>query len=160
MSVSKSFSKNNKVDIENNFGDTTPSNEYEEANEIVEYENIIKNNEDEKVEGEEEKPKQIEFKTNFSYGFDDNDEIQTDDLKHLEPKLRDAWIEMRRLDKVLKRVMDKEKRIKLETKSLIEKNRVELELLKMTSDRKESKTEQENTENYIALQYTDTQAGK
>ena len=98
----------------------------------------------------------VEFKTNFSYGFDDSDEIKTDDLNHLEPKLRDAWIEMRRLDKVLQRVSDKEKRVKNETKSLLEKYREELELLKMTSDRKESKQEVDNTNNYLALSYFDT----
>ncbi len=101
------------------------------------------------------KPAAIEYKTHFSYGFDDDDEIKTDDLNHLEPKLRDAWIEMRRLDKVLKRVSDKEKRVKTETKSLVEKYRVELDLLKMTSDRKESQQEQENTANYISLTYLD-----
>jgi hypothetical protein len=105
------------------------------------------------------KPVAIEFKTNFSYGFDDSDEIKTDDLNHLEPKLRDAWIEMRRLDKVLQRVADKEKRVKNETKSLIEKYREELELLKMTSDRKESKQEVENTNNYLALSYFDNKEG-
>jgi hypothetical protein len=106
------------------------------------------------------KPAAIEFKTNFSYGFDDSDEIKTDDLNHLEPKLRDAWIEMRRLDKVLQRVADKEKRVKNETKSLIEKYREELELLKMTSDRKESKQEVENTNNYLALSYFDNKEGE
>ena len=102
------------------------------------------------------KPAAVEFKTNFSYGFDDSDEIKTDDLNHLEPKLREAWIEMRRLDKVLQRVSDKEKRVKTETKALIEKYRDELELLKMTSERKESKQEEDNTNNYIALSYFET----
>lgn len=120
------------------------------------------NNNAGKTQEQEKKDKQpaIEYKTHFSYGYDDDDDIKTDDLNYLEPKLREAWIEMRRLDKVLKRVSEKEKRVKLETKSMIEKYRVELELLKMTSDRKESKQEQENTANYIALSYNDTNANK
>ena len=117
---------------------------------------IVNNEEPPIVENNDVKPKAIEFKTNFSYGFDDSDEIKTDDLNHLEPKLRDAWIEMRRLDKVLQRVSDKEKRVKSETKSLIEKFRVEMDLLKMTSNRKESKQEKDNTDNYLALSYFDT----
>jgi hypothetical protein len=97
------------------------------------------------------KPKAIEYKTHFSYGFDDDNTIKTDDLEHLEPKLRDAWIEMRKLDKILKRATERERRVKMETQELIKKNRYELELLKMTCDRKEPKNEQENTANYMAL---------
>lgn len=104
----------------------------------------------------QDKPKAIAFKTNFSYGYDSDEEIRTDDLKHLEPKLRDAWIEMRRLDKMLKTVSDKERRIKRETRQLVEKNRIELELIKMTSDRKETKQEQENTQHFLALSCKDS----
>ena len=39
----------------------------------------------------------------------------------------------------------------METKELIKKNRYDLELLRMTCDRKEPKNEQENTANYLAL---------
>jgi hypothetical protein len=52
-------------------------------------------------------------KENYSYynSTDNNDDdVETADLMHLEPKLRDAWIKMRKLDKKLARLGKKEKR--------------------------------------------------
>lgn len=83
------------------------------------------------------------------------DEIDTSDLMHLEPKLRDAWIQMRKLDKKLAAVSKKERQVKRETIAFIEKSRAELELLRITSDHKESKQEAENTAHFLALSYVD-----
>lgn len=83
------------------------------------------------------------------------DEIDTSDLNHLEQKLRDAWIQMRKLDKKLADVSKREKQAKRETVALIEKNRAELELLRITTDHKESKLESENTAHFLALSYID-----
>ncbi len=85
----------------------------------------------------------------------EEDEVETSDLAHLEPKLREAWIKMRKLDKILERVTKKEKIVKRETISLIEKNKAELEILRLTSDHKESKQEAENTAHFLALSYID-----
>lgn len=84
-----------------------------------------------------------------------DDEIETSDLNHLEPKLREAWIQMRKLDKKLALVSKKEKQVKKETIALIEKNRAELELLRLTSEHKESKSEAENTAHFLALTNVD-----
>jgi hypothetical protein len=84
---------------------------------------------------------------------DDDEEIDTSDLMHLEPKLRDAWIKMRKLDKILSRVLKREKQVKIETQALIQKNRAELELLRVTSDHKESHLEAKNTAQFLALTY-------
>ena len=85
----------------------------------------------------------------------DDDEIETSDLNHLEPKLRDAWIKMRKLDKKLANLNKKEKQVKRETLALIEKNRAELELLKYTSVHKESAIEIANTARFLSLTYCD-----
>jgi HSP90 family molecular chaperone len=84
-----------------------------------------------------------------------DDEIETADLAHLEPKLREAWIKMRKLDKILERVCKKERMVKKETINLIEKNRADLHQLRLTSDHKESKQEAENTAHFLALSYFD-----
>ena len=86
---------------------------------------------------------------------EDDDEVETSDLAHLEPKLRNAWINMRKLDKVLNKICKKEKQVKKETLALMEKNRTELEMLRVTSDHKESKLETENTAHFLALTYVD-----
>ena len=62
---------------------------------------------------------------------------------------------MRRLDKKLALVSKKERQVKRETVALIEKNRAELQLLRLTSDHKESKLEAENTAHFLALSYID-----
>ena len=85
----------------------------------------------------------------------DDDDVETADLMHLEPKLRDAWIKMRKLDKKLARISKKEKQVKLETMALIEKNRAELEVLKYTSIHKESAIEIANTARFLSLAYCD-----
>lgn len=84
---------------------------------------------------------------------ENDDEVETEDLMHLEPKLRDAWIKMRQLDKKLARAMKRERQVKLETIKLIEKNRADLERLKYTTDHKESKLEAQNTAHFLALPY-------
>lgn len=62
---------------------------------------------------------------------------------------------MRKLDKKLALVTKKERQVKRETIALIEKNRAELEVLRLTSDHKESKLEAENTAHFLALSYVD-----
>jgi hypothetical protein len=57
---------------------------------------------------------------------DDDEEIDTSDLMHLEPKLRDAWIKMRKLDKILSRVLKREKQVKIETQALFQKSRARM----------------------------------
>jgi hypothetical protein len=97
-------------------------------------------------------------KENYSYyNNTDNsdDDVETADLMHLEPKLRDAWIKMRKLDKKLARLGKKEKQVKRETLALIEKNRAELELLKYTTLHKESAVEIANTARFLSLAYCD-----
>ncbi len=84
---------------------------------------------------------------------DDNSDVETEDLDHLEPKLRDAWIKMRKLDKKLAQAVKRERQVKLETLKLIEKNRAELEQLKLETDHKESKQEAQNTAHFLALSY-------
>lgn len=85
----------------------------------------------------------------------DDDEVETADLEHLEQKLRDAWIQMRRLDKKLARCTRKERTVKKETAALIEKNRAELHQLRLDSNHKETKWEAENTAHFLALSYHD-----
>ena len=79
--------------------------------------------------------------------------METADLQHMEAKLRDAWIKMRKLDKKLARVLRRERQVKRETLRLIEKNRADLERLKYTTDHKESKLEADNTAHFLALSY-------
>ncbi|CAF0747365.1 unnamed protein product [Brachionus calyciflorus] len=85
----------------------------------------------------------------------DDDDVETSDLDHLEPKLREAWIQMRRLDKKLDLVSKKERQVKRETFALIQKNRAELELLRLNGEHKESKLETENTAHFLALTNVD-----
>jgi len=85
--------------------------------------------------------------------IDADEEIDTSDLMHMESKLRDAWIKMRKLDKILSRVLKREKQVKIETQALIQKNRAELELLRVTSEHKESHLEAKNTAQFLALTY-------
>ena len=92
----------------------------------------------------EQKPKRYNLE-------EDDDFVETSDLMHLEPKLRDAWIKMRKLDKILVRVCKREKQVKRETLALIEKNRAELELLRLTTDHKVSNMEAQNTAHCVAL---------
>ncbi|RNA22814.1 fibrous sheath-interacting 1, partial [Brachionus plicatilis] len=94
----------------------------------------------------------------FFKNLKNDDEIDTSDLNHLEPKLREAWIQMRKLDKKLALMIKKEKQVKRETIAFIEKNRAELELLRLTSDHKESKSEAENTAHFLALTNVDLDA--
>lgn len=105
------------------------------------------------------KPLPIEDSPGFSsYTINDvnligDNEIDTSDLVHLEPKLRDAWIKMRKLDKILANVVKKEKLVKRETQALIHKNRAELEILRLTAQHKVTKSEEENTAHFLALTY-------
>lgn len=85
----------------------------------------------------------------------DDDEIDTSDLDHLEPKLRDAWIEMRRLDKKLAFLVKKAKKTRLETKTLIDNNKKGWEEFKLTSNYVESKLEAQITQKFYALSYPD-----
>jgi len=87
--------------------------------------------------------------------FNSDDEVETADLEHLEPKLRDAWIKMRKLDLRLARCTQKERSVKRETAALIEKNRAELAQLRVESNHKETKWEAENTAHFLALSYVD-----
>lgn len=101
----------------------------------------------------------IEYNASSDYKYTENkeeyEEVETADLMHLEPKLRDAWIKMRKLDKILVKVSKKERQVKKETVRLIEKNRAELEMLRLTTDHKETKMEAENTAHFLALSYVD-----
>lgn len=85
----------------------------------------------------------------------EDDDVDTSDLNHLEPKLREAWIEMRRLDKKLAALVKKEKRTRLETKALVENNKKGWEQFKLTSNYVESKTEAQITQKFYALSYPD-----
>ena len=79
--------------------------------------------------------------------------IETSDLQHLDLKLKEAWIKMRKLDKILEKVCLKEKQVKIETQQLISRNRQELELIRLNSEHKESKSEAENTAHFLSLSY-------
>lgn len=81
------------------------------------------------------------------------DDVETADLVGLEPKLRDAWIKMRKLDKKLAGLLKLEKKTRLETKALIEKNKADLEQLRLTSNHVESKLEAQNTAKFLSLTY-------
>ncbi len=87
--------------------------------------------------------------------IDSDDEVETADLENLEPKLRDAWIKMRKLDLRLVRCTQKERSVKRETIALIERNRAELAQLRADSNHKETKWEAENTAHFLALSYVD-----
>jgi hypothetical protein len=76
-------------------------------------------------------------------------------LEQLEPKLREAWIQMRRLDKKLARCTLRERTVKKETAALIEKNRAEINQLRLDANHKETKWEAENTAHFLALAYHD-----
>ena len=76
-------------------------------------------------------------------------------MEHLEPKLREAWTQMRRLDKKLARCTLRERTVKKETAALIEKNRAEINQLRLAADRKETRWEAENTAHFLALAYHD-----
>lgn len=65
-----------------------------------------------------------------------DDEVELRDLEGMEQKLRDAWIKMRKLDLKLARCAQKERSVKRETLALIEKNRVELNQLRVDSNHK------------------------
>jgi hypothetical protein len=43
---------------------------------------------------------------------EENSDVETEDLVHLEPKLRDAYIKMRKLDKKLVQVLKKERKVR------------------------------------------------
>lgn len=86
---------------------------------------------------------------------DVEDEIETSDLDHLEPKLRDAWIEMRRLDKKLAAVTKRAKKARLETLTMIESNKKDWENFKLASNYVESKLEAQITHKFYALSYPD-----
>ena len=103
------------------------------------------------------KPKEDLTVDKIENGKEDDEEsdVETDDLAHLEPKLKNAWIKMRKLDKKLNKVCKRERQVKRETLALMEKNRAELDMLRMTSEHKESKQESENTAHFLALSYVD-----
>ena len=86
---------------------------------------------------------------------EEEEEVETSDLVNMEPKLREAWIKMRKLDLVLAKCCQRERNVKKETAALIEKNRADLERLRLESDRKETKQEAENTAHFLALSYVD-----
>ena len=83
------------------------------------------------------------------------DGIDTTDLQHMDAKLRNAYIKMRRYDRILQGLYDRERQVKQETAQLIAKNRRELDELRITSEHKESKLEAENTAHFLALTYYD-----
>lgn len=66
-------------------------------------------------------------------------EIFIDDLVNMEEKLRDAWIKMRKLDKKLEKCCKQERMVKRETLALIEKNRAEIESLRIETNHKVDK---------------------
>lgn len=138
--------KNNQNEEEDNGSETDTINE-EQENENLTFHNVP----------QQEELLQIEHKKLDDEYFKNlqDDEVETSDLNHLEPKLREAWIQMRKLDKKLALVSKKEKQVKKETIALIEKNRAELELLRLTSEHKESKSEAENTAHFLALTNVD-----
>lgn len=84
-----------------------------------------------------------------------DNEIFVDDLINMEEKLRNAWIKMRKLDKKLEKCCKQERMVKRETIALIEKNRAEIESLRIETNHKESKHEAENTAHFLALSYGD-----
>jgi hypothetical protein len=106
---------------------------------------LYKDNFEQKINHLENKDEPIDYQI--------ENEIETSDLQHLEPKLKEAWIKMRKLDKILEKVCLKEKKVKIETQQLISRNRKELELIRLNSEHKESKSEAENTAHFLSLSY-------
>ena len=107
-----------------------------------------------RVNIDDDNPRQLNYQEQV-VEEEEEDEVDTSDLVNMEPKLREAWIKMRKLDLVLAKCCQRERNVKKETAALIEKNRADLEKLRLESDRKETKQEAENTAHFLALSYVD-----
>jgi hypothetical protein len=62
---------------------------------------------------EDEETKQREEAAPEQHVDDENSDVETEDLVLLEPKLRDAYIKMRKLDKKLFQVLKKERKVRM-----------------------------------------------